>query len=60
LYIYTANNLTKNVTVFDVLGKQVVNQQVAGNSMNLNLNTGIYIIKIEEAGKTVTQKLVIE
>lgn len=60
LYIYTANNLTKNVTVFDVLGKQVVNQQVTGNSMNLNLNTGIYIIKVEEAGKTVTQKLVIE
>lgn len=60
LFINTANNLTKNVAIFDVLGKQVVNQQVAGNSMNLNLNTGIYFIKVEEAGKTVTKKLVIE
>lgn len=60
LFINTTNNLTKNVIIFDVLGKQVVSQQVAGNSMNLNLNTGIYIIKVEEAGKTATQKLVIE
>lgn len=60
LYIYTSLNLTKNVQIFDLVGKQVVNEMVTGNSLNLNLKSGIYVVKVEEAGKVATQKLVIE
>lgn len=58
--IFTTANLTKNVQIFDLLGKQVVNEMVSGNSLNLNLKSGIYVVKVEEAGKVATQKLVIE
>ena len=58
--IFTTANGTKNVQIFDLVGKQVVNEMVSGNSLNLNLKSGIYVVKVEEAGKVATQKLVIE
>jgi hypothetical protein len=58
--IFTTANLTKNVQIFDLVGKQVVNEMVTGNSLNFNLKSGIYVVKVEEAGKVATQKLVIE
>lgn len=58
--IFTTANLTKNVQIFDLVGKQVLNEMVTGNSLNLNLKSGIYVVKVEEAGKVATQKLVIE
>jgi hypothetical protein len=60
LNLYTQSNLSKNVQISDVLGKQLVNTTVEGTKMELNLQTGIYIIKVEESGKVATQKLVIE
>lgn len=60
LNLYTQSNLSKNVQISDVLGKQLVNTTVEGTTMELHLQTGIYIIKVEEAGKVATQKLVIE
>jgi hypothetical protein len=60
LFVNTANNLIKNIQIFDILGKQVVSETLEGNKLDLNLNSGVYIIKIEEAGKLAIQKLVIE
>jgi len=60
LNLYTQSNLSKNVQISDVLGKQLVNTTIEGTTMELHLQTGIYIIKVEEAGKVATQKLVIE
>lgn len=60
LFIHTANNLSKNVQIFDMLGKQLLNEKVDGTSLEINLQAGIYIIKVEEAGKIATQKLVVE
>jgi len=61
LYITSDNNASKAVVVFDVLGKQVINTTVSNNPINVsNLNAGVYIVKITEAGKTATRKLVIE
>ncbi|MFN8275602.1 MAG: T9SS type A sorting domain-containing protein [Flavobacteriaceae bacterium] len=60
LYINTAANLEKNVVIYDVLGKQVLNA-TASNSVNVaSLKSGMYILKITEAGKTSTSKLVIK
>lgn len=61
LYITSDKNETKTVVIFDVLGKQVVNTTVNSQPLNVsNLNAGVYIVKITEAGKTATKKLVIE
>lgn len=61
LYISSDNASAKQVSVFDVLGKQVVNTTVSNQPLNVsNLKTGVYIVKITEEGKTATRKLVIK
>jgi len=60
LYINSTANATKEVVIYDVLGKQVVNTTTQ-NALNVsNLNGGVYIVKITEEGKTATRKLVIK
>ena len=60
LYITTDNNDTKSVVVYDVLGKQVMKATVTNQPLNVaNLNSGVYMVKITEDGKTATRKLVI-
>lgn len=48
------------VKVFDMLGKQVKNQIITNNTLNVSdLNTGIYLVKITQNTKSTTKKLVI-
>jgi len=61
LFIETAANAEKSVTIFDVLGKQVLNTTTTDSTINVNsLNSGVYIVKITEEGKTASRKLVIK
>jgi hypothetical protein len=61
LFIETALNSDINVSVIDVLGKEVINSKVSNNAVNISgLTPGIYIVKITEEGKTSTKKLIIE
>jgi hypothetical protein len=61
LYVETTANAEKIVTLYDVLGKQVLNTTTSTNEVNVsNLHSGLYIVKITEEGKTATRKLVIE
>jgi hypothetical protein len=61
LYITSNSNSEKSVTVFDVLGKQVLNSKTSNNAVNVaNLKSGIYILKITEDEKIDTRKLIIE
>jgi len=61
LYIETSANAEKTVTIFDVLGKQVLNTTTNDNAVNVNaLRAGVYVVKITEEGKTATRKLVIK
>ena len=49
-----------NVQVFDLLGKQVKNETLTNNTLNVsNLKTGIYLVKITQNNASVTKKLVI-
>ena len=58
--ITSANSEDMTVSVFDILGKQVINKTISNNSLNVSaLNTGIYIMKISQNNATVTKKLVI-
>ena len=59
-YINTAADSTKEVVVYDVLGKQVV-KTTTTNAVNVsNLKGGVYIVKITEDGNTATRKLIIK
>ena len=61
LYITSNSNSEKAVTIFDVLGKQVLNTTTSNNVINVNtLVSGVYVVKITEEGKTATRKLVIK
>lgn len=60
LFINTNANAEKNIAIFNVLGKEVFNTTTANNAVNVaTLNSGVYILKITEAGKTATSKLVV-
>ena len=61
LYITSNSNQAKSVSVYDILGKQVVRTNTVNNTVNVaNLKGGLYIVKITEDGKTDTRKLMIE
>lgn len=60
-YINTDANAERTVTVFDVLGKQVLNTTTSQSAINVSgLNPGVYMVKITEEGNSATRKLVIE
>ena len=59
--ISSKSNSKMGVSVFDVLGKQVINETVNNYILNVSkLNSGIYIIKVSQENATLTKKLVIE
>jgi hypothetical protein len=60
--IRTNGGVSKSVQIFDMLGKQVYSKEVQANE-NVkisNLNTGIYILKVQEEGRLATRKLVVQ
>jgi hypothetical protein len=60
-YINTDANAERTVSVFNVLGKQVLNTTTSENAINVSsLTAGVYMVQITEEGKTATKKLVIE
>lgn len=60
LFVTSDSNDAKQVTIFDVLGKPVVKATVTSQPINVAaLSGGVYMVKITEAGKTATRKLVI-
>ena len=59
--ITSTNVDTMSVVVYDILGKQVINESLTNNRLNVSaLNTGIYVLKISQNNATVTKKLVIK
>ena len=61
IYITSKSSLDKEITIFDVLGKKVL--QTILNSRELNiaaLSPGVYIIKIKEGEASATRKLIIK
>ena len=62
LNISSASDSLKNITIFNLLGKQVLSSSFSGVQSNVDvssISSGIYILKVTEAGKTATKKLVI-
>lgn len=59
--ISSASSTNLSVVVFDVLGKQINNQLVTNNKLNVShLKSGVYILRITQNNLTTTKKLVIK
>jgi hypothetical protein len=59
--IVTPSSSMKNIRMSDVSGKKVLSLQTVNKELNLpNLPKGVYMIKVEQDGKTSTQKLIVE
>lgn len=60
IYITTLKNLTKDIQIYDVLGKNVLSTSLFGKELNISkLTPGIYILKIKEGNNSATRKLVV-
>lgn len=60
VYISTKNDLDKEIIIFDVLGKKVLQTMISSRELNVsNLSSGVYIIKINEREASATRKLII-
>lgn len=61
IYITSKSSLDKEVTIFDVLGKKVVQTVLNSKELNISgLSPGVYIIKIKEDDATATRKLIVK
>jgi Secretion system C-terminal sorting domain len=59
--ISSNNGAAMKVTVFDVLGKQVINQMVSNKHLDVSkLNVGVYIMRVIQDNAFITKKLVIK
>jgi hypothetical protein len=61
IYITSKSSLDKEITIFDVLGKKVLQTVLNSKELNVsNLSPGVYIIKIKENEATATRKLIVK
>ena len=60
IYITSKTSLEKEIMIFDVLGKKVLQTTTTTKELNISsIPTGVYIIKIKEEETTVTRKLIV-
>lgn len=60
VYVISKNDSDKEIIIFDVLGKKVLQTTLSSKELNVsNLPPGVYIIKINEDDATATRKLII-
>ena len=58
--ISSLNSTPIEVSVFDILGKQVKNETISNNRLDVsNLKSGIYLLRLTQDGANSTKKLVI-
>jgi len=61
LFIGSNSSEAKKVTIYSVLGKEVLNKEVSSDFVDVsNIAAGVYILKIAQEGKTSTVKIAIK
>jgi hypothetical protein len=63
IYITSKNTSAKEISIYDVLGKRVLQINMNVNTKEVNVGTltsGVYIIKIKEDEATATRKLIVK
>jgi len=60
VYITSNKNHTKEVEIYNVLGKKILNARMTGKELDVSeLTPGIYILRIKEGVTQATRKLVV-
>ena len=60
VYITSKKDIDKEIIIFDVLGKKVLQTIISTKELNIsNLSPGVYIIKITEENATSSRKLIV-
>ena len=61
IYITTKMGQSKDVEIFDVLGKKILQVTLSSKELNISeLTPGVYIIKVKEGDATATRKLIVK
>jgi len=61
IYISSKSSADKEVTIFDVLGKKVLQATLNTKELNIaSISPGVYIIRIREGDALATRKLIIK
>jgi hypothetical protein len=61
VYITSKTDSDKEIIIFDVLGKKVLQTTISSRELGVsNLSPGIYIIKINEGQASATRKLIVK
>ncbi|MEX0288262.1 MAG: T9SS type A sorting domain-containing protein [Flavobacteriaceae bacterium] len=61
VYVKTKKNQSKNITVFDVFGKVVLEDRISASSLNISrLVPGVYVLQVQESDRKMTRKLVVK
>lgn len=59
--ISSNSNEAIKVAVYDILGKQVLNNTLTNNTLNVSsLNSGVYILRLSQNNNTTSKKLIIK
>ncbi|MDI9256437.1 MULTISPECIES: T9SS type A sorting domain-containing protein [Flavobacterium] len=60
IYITSKTAVDKEILIFDVLGKKVLQTTLSSKELNISsIPPGVYIIKITEGDTTATRKLIV-
>jgi hypothetical protein len=61
IYITSKNSLSKEITIYDVVGKVVLQTTITSKELNISsIQQGMYLIQIKEGETVVTRKLIIK
>ena len=61
IYITSKSSEDKEITIYDVLGKKVLQATLSTKELNIaSISPGVYIIKIREGEASSTRKLIIK
>ncbi|WP_306349819.1 T9SS type A sorting domain-containing protein [Flavobacterium sp. '19STA2R22 D10 B1'] len=61
IYITSKSAANKEIQIFDVLGKKILQTTINNKELNIsNISPGVYIIKIKEGEATATRKLIVK
>lgn len=61
IYITSKLSMEKEVVIFDILGKNILQTTITAKELNVSsLSPGVYFIKIKEGDATATRKLIIK
>ncbi|WP_373516415.1 T9SS type A sorting domain-containing protein [Pricia sp.] len=61
VFISTSENSTKQISIYDVLGTQVLETSISGNELLVSeLGAGVYVLRVYQNNKMATRKLIVK